>query len=119
LNKVGKEENGELPKELRERLDKLIDTPGRSGKLARVRLAPEVPFLFDRAPNWTSKSCFQFSIGQRRRMLSTPGPLGNIQSGLARPNYSVGSSNHSWKSSAAPTFLPKTCVFLATGSRPF
>ncbi len=54
LNKVVKEENGELPKDLRERLDKLIDAPGRPGKLARVRLAPEVPFLFDRAPNWTS-----------------------------------------------------------------
>jgi hypothetical protein len=55
LNKVVKEENGELPKDVRERLDKLIDAPGRPGKLARVRLAPEVPFLFDRAPNWTSK----------------------------------------------------------------
>lgn len=55
LSKFVKEENGELPKELRERLDKLIDAPGTPGKLARVRLAPDVPFLFDRAPNWTSK----------------------------------------------------------------
>lgn len=55
LNKVVKEESGELPRDLRERLDRLIDAPGRPGKLARVRLAPDVPFLFDRAPNWTSQ----------------------------------------------------------------
>ena len=55
LSKVVKEENGELPKDLRERLDKLVDAPGRPGTLARVRLAVEVPILFDRAPNWTSK----------------------------------------------------------------
>ncbi len=34
---------------------RLIDAAGRPGKLARVRLAPEVPFLFHRAPNWTGK----------------------------------------------------------------
>jgi hypothetical protein len=55
LNKVGKEENGELPNDIRDRLDKLIGASGRPGKLARIRLAPEVPFLFDRAPNWTSR----------------------------------------------------------------
>jgi hypothetical protein len=55
LNKVVKEENGELPKHISDRLDRLVDAPGRPGKLARVRLAPEVPFLFDRAPNWTSR----------------------------------------------------------------
>lgn len=35
------------------RLDRLVDTPGKPGLLARVRLAADVPFLFARAPGWT------------------------------------------------------------------
>src|SRR5437660_2093492 len=44
-----------LSPELRQRLDKLVDAPGRPGHLARVRLAPEVSLLFNRAPDWTKK----------------------------------------------------------------
>lgn len=43
----------ELPKDMRVRLDKLVETPGKPGKLARIRLAAEVSYLFDRAPEWT------------------------------------------------------------------
>jgi hypothetical protein len=35
------------------RLDRLVDTPGKPGLLARARLAADVPFLFARAPHWT------------------------------------------------------------------
>ena len=45
----------ELSAEFRQRLDRLVDAPGRPGKLARVRLAPEVSLLFDRAPEWTKR----------------------------------------------------------------
>ena len=44
---------GELPGDLRKRLDTLVDSAGMFGFLARVRLAADVPFLFDRAPEWT------------------------------------------------------------------
>ncbi len=44
-----------LPEAMRERFDRLISAPGRFGKLARVRLAAEVPFLFERAPDWTKE----------------------------------------------------------------
>ena len=44
-----------LSTEFRQRLDRVVDAPGRSGKLARVRLAPEIPLLFDRAPDWTKR----------------------------------------------------------------
>src|SRR5262249_55320102 len=44
----------ELPDELRARLDRLVAAPGKAGRLARVRLAAEVAYLFERAPNWTS-----------------------------------------------------------------
>jgi hypothetical protein len=44
-----------LSPELRQRLDKLVDAPGRPGQLARVRLAAEVSLLFRRAPDWTKK----------------------------------------------------------------
>jgi hypothetical protein len=53
INKLTKEQEGELPSELRTRLDRLIGAPGRPGLLARVRLAADLPFLFDRAPRWT------------------------------------------------------------------
>jgi hypothetical protein len=44
---------GELPADLRQRLDILVDADGTFGFLARIRLAADVPFLFDRAPEWT------------------------------------------------------------------
>jgi hypothetical protein len=43
----------ELPDEMRRRFDKLVDAPGKPGKLARIRLAAAVSYLFDRAPEWT------------------------------------------------------------------
>ena len=36
------------------RLDQLVDVPGEAGRLARARLAGEVSYLFERAPEWTS-----------------------------------------------------------------
>lgn len=55
LGKLTKEDeaNNELDGGLRVRLDRLVDAPGESGKLARVRLAAEVSYLFERAPQWT------------------------------------------------------------------
>jgi hypothetical protein len=38
-----------------QRLETLIQEPGRSGFLARIRLAAEVSLLFEYAPEWTSK----------------------------------------------------------------
>jgi hypothetical protein len=43
-----------LMDDMRARLDKLIDAPGKNGKLARIRLAAEVSYLFERAPDWTT-----------------------------------------------------------------
>ena len=43
----------ELSGGMRARFDKLIGAPGEFGMLARVRLAAEVSFLFERAPGWT------------------------------------------------------------------
>lgn len=43
----------EIPDGIRARLDKLVDAPGTPGKLARVRLAAEVSYLFAHAPEWT------------------------------------------------------------------
>ena len=45
--------DSELPAEMRRRFDRLVDTPGRPGFLARIRLAAEVSMLFERAPVWT------------------------------------------------------------------
>ena len=45
----------ELPDDMRARFDKLADAPGRAGKLARIQLAAEVSYLFERAPAWTRK----------------------------------------------------------------
>ena len=44
---------GEIPDDMRRRLDRLAAAPGNPGKLARVRLAAEVSYLFERAPEWT------------------------------------------------------------------
>ena len=45
----------EMPKDMRERFDKLALAEGRFGKLARIRLAAEVSILFERMPNWTTE----------------------------------------------------------------
>jgi hypothetical protein len=54
INKVAKGHGSELPDDLLARLDRLIGAPGKPGLLARVRLAADLPFLFDRAPKWTT-----------------------------------------------------------------
>ena len=46
--------NGQLPIDMRLRLDKLMAAPGNPGKLARIRLAAAVAFLFEQAPEWTN-----------------------------------------------------------------
>jgi hypothetical protein len=43
----------EVPDDLQKRLDRLIQATGRPGRLARIRLAVDVPYLFERAPSWT------------------------------------------------------------------
>jgi hypothetical protein len=53
INKVTKGDGNELPNDVRARLDRLVDAPGKPGLLARVRLAADVSYLFDRAPDWT------------------------------------------------------------------
>lgn len=53
INKVTSE-HPDLSDELRGRFDRLISAPGMAGRLARVRLAADVSFLFDRAPKWTT-----------------------------------------------------------------
>lgn len=53
INRIARTDGGEVPNDLRARLDRLIDAPGKSGLLARVRLTADVPCLFDRARNWT------------------------------------------------------------------
>jgi hypothetical protein len=53
IRKISKGDGSELPGNVHTRLDRLIDTPGRPGLLARVRLAVHVPYLFDHAPKWT------------------------------------------------------------------
>jgi len=54
LGKITKGRGSELSDDVRSRLDRLIDAPGKAGLLARVRLARDVPFLFEHAPNWTT-----------------------------------------------------------------
>jgi hypothetical protein len=53
ISKITKGDGGELPDDKSARLDRLFDAPGRPGLLARVRLAADVPYLFECAPNWT------------------------------------------------------------------
>jgi len=48
-------DDSELPEPLRARLDKLISAAGNFGRLARVRLAAEVSFLFECAREWTKE----------------------------------------------------------------
>lgn len=48
----GRGGENELSGDMQQRFDKLVDTPGRSGFLARIRFASEVSMLFERAPAW-------------------------------------------------------------------
>ncbi|RZM92378.1 hypothetical protein CWO91_40505 [Bradyrhizobium genosp. SA-3] len=54
LHKLNKGHGSELSDDVRLRLDRLIDAPGKAGLLGRVRLARDLPFLFEHAPNWTT-----------------------------------------------------------------
>jgi hypothetical protein len=54
LRKITSVSGSELQDHIRTRLDRLVNSPGRSGLLARVRLARDVSFLFHHAPNWTA-----------------------------------------------------------------
>jgi hypothetical protein len=53
IRRMAKERGSELSNDVRTRLDRLVDAPGRAGLLARVRLIAEVHFFFDCAPDWT------------------------------------------------------------------
>lgn len=54
LKKLTKGANDcEITEPIRARLDKLLTSAGKFGRLARVRLAADVSFLFERAPEWT------------------------------------------------------------------
>jgi len=44
---------GEVPEDLKSRLERLFEAAGNSGKLARIRICKEVSFLFERLPEWT------------------------------------------------------------------
>jgi hypothetical protein len=44
----------ELQDHIRTRLDRLVNSPGRAGLLARVRLARDVSYLFHHAPSWAT-----------------------------------------------------------------
>lgn len=55
LKRFVREVDGALPSDLQDRLDKLVDAAGKPGVLGRVRLACDVPFLFDYAPQWTTR----------------------------------------------------------------
>src|SRR4051794_1726499 len=54
LSKITKGSASELSEDVRTRLDRLVDAPGKAGLLARVRLACDVAFLYDHAPHWTT-----------------------------------------------------------------
>jgi hypothetical protein len=56
LKKMKRGKKGqEIPIAMRERFSKLVDAEGQFGRLARVRLAAEVSFLFEHAPDWTKQ----------------------------------------------------------------
>lgn len=63
----------EMPGALLTRFDKLADATGIFGKLARVRLAAALTFLFERAPEWTTQKIiplFYWSSGEARAVWS-------------------------------------------------
>lgn len=57
LKRLKKGDDGrEMPDDMRSRFEKLIHADGHFGQLARVRLAAEVSFLFEHAPEWTARN---------------------------------------------------------------
>ncbi|WP_316185369.1 MULTISPECIES: hypothetical protein [unclassified Bradyrhizobium] len=54
IHKIGTGVGGEFPLGVHDRLDRLVCAPGRSGLLARVRIAADLPFFFQHAPAWTT-----------------------------------------------------------------
>src|SRR5262245_18306487 len=57
LKKLTKAEGDrEMTDDMRARFNKLMHAEGRFGELARVRLAKQVAFLFERAPEWTAQN---------------------------------------------------------------
>lgn len=55
LKRITKGPEHELSDDVRVRLDTLLNTPAQAGRLARVRIAADVGFLFDRVPTWTTE----------------------------------------------------------------
>src|SRR5262245_18128279 len=58
-----------LPLAMQMRLDRLVSAPGKFGKLARTRLAADLSYLFDQAPEWTTARllpCFDWSSEDAR-----------------------------------------------------
>jgi hypothetical protein len=57
LKKLKKGKHGrEMPEDMQARFERLIHADGHFGELARVRLAAGVSFLFEHAPEWTTKN---------------------------------------------------------------
>lgn len=57
LKKLIKGSDGqELPEQIKQRLGNLMAAKGEFGRLARVRLARDASFLFERAPKWTEQN---------------------------------------------------------------
>lgn len=54
VGKITQGDEREIPEDVLVRLNRLIGAPGTPGRLARVQLAAHVPYLFERAPNWTT-----------------------------------------------------------------
>src|SRR5688572_23924468 len=48
-------DNHAISEPIHARLEKLMAANGKFGRLARVRLAAEVSFLFERTPEWTQE----------------------------------------------------------------
>jgi hypothetical protein len=46
---------GEVPDDIKARLEKLIEAQGSPGKLARIRISADVSYLFERFPDWTKE----------------------------------------------------------------
>ena len=88
INKVTKGDGSELPDDVRARLDRLIYAPGKPGLLALVRLAADVPYLFDRAPNWTTSRLIPL-FDWYRRTPRTCGRRENTRTTLDRRNSSA------------------------------
>lgn len=55
LTRVPKELVSGIPEDISRRLDKLVTARGEAGVSARVRLAADVSYLFDRIPEWTER----------------------------------------------------------------